>query len=601
MALTTTRPSWGPRKAMEVEMRRGDRCLGSMLVALLVMYGLCASPTLALRWDFDGESTEGWTAVVGAGSDVGSPLRSEMKDGVWRLWLPPAAPGEYLIVKIISPPIRQPLQLFDFFRLRVRLMEGGPITSKASLTLKYGRDPNNYEDHLISRGNRVWKGDFEDEGWDEWTTDINGAGRAGVVGGEEVVLVELALHLTFVKLVHEIDYDSHTTVSYVVPLGEETPPGFEVDWMVLTGVGEEIDGETPLTPEEAQFEAHGDLLGPAEFCSLKRGMGDFSFVSSSLLGALGDLDGDGDPDLVAEWTQNPRSGWLAARNTGDGEFEMVSESTLEENPAFMSSQVAGADLNGDGMLDAITWSDGLTEIWLNNGDWTWRRVWAGERRNQMLRGTGDADGDGRVEAWIWDDDADAVQLVSVDGDDGLVQRSLTLEASARDWFPVYMVRNLRHGTTTGILWEPPVTDPTNYMVSAVRAQYIDEAGDSRDETLELVANISTLHYVGDFDGDGDVDVVLSGDREPCCMNYFGGPLYRGLTMARNGGGGRFELLEWLPGVVRTAVPIPFVDLDGDGVLDAVFPHVGQANRGVVVTLGVEGGLPAVLSGDQGGD
>ena len=226
-------------------MRRGHRCFGSMLVVC----GLCASPALALRWDFDGESTEGWTAVAMAGPDSGETLRTEVLDGAWRLWLNAVEPGEFPVVRIESPPIQRRLALFDSLTLGVRLLEGGPVPSKVRMFMRYDGEEG---ERLIATGNRGWKARDDGEGWAEWTTEILGPARAWQAG-RDVVLENVA---------HEFVFARFNEDRQLVPLGDDTPAGFEVGWVLLTGEGEASAHDTAVE-EAGSSQPAGWHLGAA--------------------------------------------------------------------------------------------------------------------------------------------------------------------------------------------------------------------------------------------------------------------------------------------------------------------------------------------------
>jgi hypothetical protein len=76
--------------------------------------------------------------------------------------------------------------------------------------------------------------------------------------------------------------------------------------------------------------------------------------------ALGDLDRDGDLDLVLVTQQEP----FARLYLNDGKGRFTAGRTLGANSA---EKVAVADLNGDGSLDIFLACIGPNEVWLNDG------------------------------------------------------------------------------------------------------------------------------------------------------------------------------------------------------------------------------------------
>jgi hypothetical protein len=82
--------------------------------------------------------------------------------------------------------------------------------------------------------------------------------------------------------------------------------------------------------------------------------------------AIGDLDGDGHPDLVVSGDQ----AIAIYRGHGDGSFDWSPSTPVWANPSFDPTQVALADLNGDGHLDVLAVNSDIdsVSVWLGNGD-----------------------------------------------------------------------------------------------------------------------------------------------------------------------------------------------------------------------------------------
>ncbi len=130
----------------------------------------------------------------------------------------------------------------------------------------------------------------------------------------------------------------------------------------------DLDGDGDLDA----FIANSSHMGakPADKVWLNDGKGIFTDSGQklgffySMTAAMGDLDGDGDPDVVTgSWKSSPEI-WL---NDGKGNF---SDSKIKLASLNISA-VAIADLNGDGDLDMFvstnTWpgGDGKHRLWLN--------------------------------------------------------------------------------------------------------------------------------------------------------------------------------------------------------------------------------------------
>lgn len=263
---------------------------------------------------------------------------------------------------------------------------------------------------------------------------------------------------------------------------------------------------------------------------------------------IGDLDGDGVPDLVR--TSSIIEAFLG---NGDGTFSLVySDQPLSGTRA----ECATGDLNGDGILDLVAGGD-IVNSMRGNGDGTFFRVdglFAGGSREYALA---ELTGDGALDLITASDSSAGSRVFPGDGS-GTFEPAILLGAEARtvdvgdvdldgdpdvvlgDFFDTYVVLNLGDGN-----FAPPV----------------GLIGEDRVSDLEI----------GDMNGDGLPDLVLGKDGE------------EEIRIRRGLGGGLFRRSE-LYTVNNGIAALTLGDFDADGRKD-----VAGVGRRLFVVLGVEGG------------
>jgi large repetitive protein len=342
--------------------------------------------------------------------------------------------------------------------------------------------------------------------------------------------------------------------------------------------------------------------------------------------ALGDLDGDGDLDLVRG--NGPGDADTLWWNDGAGMFTLGA-SVGDGN----THTVTIADVDGDGDLDLLQGRSGPSRIWRNDGagGFTAGQTFGGGNTHSIAAGDLDCDGDldlvvaGRDPSEVWRNDGngvftptgglanaatDVVCLLDFDGDGRLdvyaanangqddelwfVDGNLTLQRSST---------TLPNRTTTGavvgdfdrdgdldVITVGP-GEPMRMLVSSLSTSQGDpvfQPGDShRGEGAALHLS------VGDVDRDGDVDVVESmGD-------------IRATAVWQNDGAAVFasRVTLLLGGVAST-----LGDVDGDGDADLVETGTGglwlwrnsaAGLPGTAETVSTTGGVDVVLFDSDG--
>jgi len=263
---------------------------------------------------------------------------------------------------------------------------------------------------------------------------------------------------------------------------------------------------------------------------------------------LGDLDGDGDLDAYLWSEVAPNEVWL---NSGTGAFS-DSDQRLSDGVDLHTSDVALADLDGDGDLDAFVANYGFSNgrrynsVWFNDGDGLFtnsgQKLGDAESRAVAI---GDLDGDGDLDAFVANSDVIFISgyrprnPVWLNDGDGTFTRGQSLGTFSslevklgdvdRDGDLDVLVANNRSGQQNR-LWlnkgDATFQSGQVFAESGSKAELGDLNGDghldalfdktvwindgqglfSQGDKLELLAN--RRGALGDLDGDGDVDLYI---------------------------------------------------------------------------------------------
>ena len=349
--------------------------------------------TSALTWDFADGTTWGWTAresFYTNKSGSREPLHSEIVDGVWRI---APVPGRRPTVQLRAPLIGQDSALFDRITLRLRLIHHSPTEGPFSMYWTNAEKRRHPKAGLSATGTGLQPYPIE---WEDITVDL----RALATDPELEIIWQdtlYTIHIDMMLYRDSQDIDNH-------------PKFLEIDWIQLTGAEELAQGE--LSPRDlgVGLGPPGALFAEPDFFPLGEGIGIPSLWRGNREeshGAVGDVDGDGDADLVAAWHRvmgrERQLGWIVASNDGLGRFEPTQEFLLATEPADDPPlmDLRGSDFDGDGLLDLVVdyqWG-GNVEVWSN---------WGGgfdptlQLFDVALIGLADGDGDGDVDLLVGD-------------------------------------------------------------------------------------------------------------------------------------------------------------------------------------------------------
>ena len=302
---------------------------------------------------------------------------------------------------------------------------------------------------------------------------------------------------------------------------------------------------------------------------------------------LGDIDGDGDLDFVVIGFSGGTT-WY--ENDGLGNF------IPREIPNSPSGYgVSLADMDGDGDMDIVTSGNGLS--WLKNDGENFTKVdiptaWAhswGSGREVFLK---DMDGDG-------DMDIVGTKNGASRNDDGSItsQSQVTWYENDGGFNPSFKANivDMDAAGAQDVHVEDLDGDGDMDIVVATQdddsVDWYENVGGLNQEWRKnnITENINTNNgiFVGDMDGDGDMDILSSsqGDGRISWYENNGGsnPTFNQSDIAKDECCGRSDDQD--PQSVGQAMDVRAADMDGDGDLDVLttnyngFYHVYENNGG----------------------
>lgn len=425
----------------------------------------------------------------------------------------------------------------------------------ARVMIFYGDGKGGFRKQTVSTGQGVHQAQLG---------DLNGDGRLDILGKPfRHNVPKLTVWLNQGNLPSTLSLDRwqrHQVDGPLTPFDSPLPPRERPRRLFVDAVDLDGDGNPDLVTGDSWFRNPGSLEKPWTRNPLGKGFGNFAVAY--------DFDGDGDPDLLGTAGTTRSNQFVLARNEGAGRFSLRTDLPAGSGD-FLQGAVAGKLANRK-VFVAVSWHKGKNIESLSYPSdkfpepWTLGVLSSNSLNEQLTIGDIDRDTDPDLllgTQWLRNDnDSWSQHKIGTVGDLGpTVKADRSRLADINGDGRLDAVVGLENGVQ--VFWfEQPDGDATEnwtrHLIGEVPGQ-----GFSLD--------------VADFDGDGDMDVVVGEHRNPDNINRV---ILLENTDGR-GGAWREHVIDRGPAnIIDHHDGTVAVDLDGDGDLDIA--SIGWHNSAV---------------------
>lgn len=291
--------------------------------------------------------------------------------------------------------------------------------------------------------------------------------------------------------------------------------------------------------------------------------------------AIGDLNGDGRPDLVTTRVAGQGSNVGPLINTGSGRFEPAALMTFSfQSQTWTLASVDVADINGDGRADIIAGGSGRVFTALGNGNGTFQApssFAAGSDITSLL--ARDFNGDNRADIAFTSTSSDQV-FVALGNGTGTFGNANPITVGKR---PLHLgIADLNGDGRLDLI----VTNGGQIAATSI-AGSVSVLSGAGNGTFAPPVNIAagmfpTATTVADANGDGRLDLVVATQ---------GANFAYQVQVHAGRGDGTFLTPTILP-VDFGPGPVGVADFDGDSKIDLIVPHCcGDTSLGILVGNG----------------